>query len=800
MSVNRVGNNIFIKPYEQNELKTYAQNNVDNPFFSTQTSIDTFQKTTQNYQENETIDTTSLRQDLEKTKSEQGIISKAWDGIKNFFGAKNSSSNVEKTIEKFENGEISEEEARQALDEYKNAQNTFSDKLSGIISTAGLIGTVTGAVLSFIPGGQVIGLPLLAISGKVALGGMFIDNALDLVDNSTDKDGLTKDELKDLAIETGVEAVSYMAGRGIGKLTGNIHTNVIGKLASNGSNKIAGNIAGYGLEALADGTLSLAADYGITQAQSLITTGKTVAWNDYWSWDRFTSEGRSQLIGILTGVATSKQYPTGAIAPAAAGTEVASKRVIEVDASVNKAHAVEVETNAPRRLMFNPETGELTPAKPRIEAKLEPLDHPVSGDNIGMRLRNNDGIGVVSKGVRTDASVNKPQISQDGKRVEVQNDATWRNALPEGQDYYRDAEGKINLADSETAKKQAVETDRPDRPNIKKTAQQKPEDAIKELDLELKTLEEEYSKIQHDNSKNEEFGRLLGPTKLTADEVASLREKIEKGNYTENDLKNYIKEKNPKITDEQVKNAYELIKSSSVEAENYLKIKGLDKKKKDLQSKKEKAEAQKARMQSELDKYLESREQEKRTGKPDKDEDGNIIYKSETRKNPDAGWKYAGEEVKVPKPLFDELEQYIRINGYDRFIAVTNKHAMHRLFGRYAKTEKRVVTDITGATKEYRVVTDITGATKFLDKINKYIDSDSIYHSDYSSEYDAQIGFLLSKGECSRGGISLLIKNGDRYDNVILNPTTGKITTVIADVTEASASKKFYPILRMNSN
>ena len=299
------------------ESSAYLEKNATNVF-------DSSKKTTQNYQEDQDTDTLSLRQELEQTKKGQGIVSKAWDGIKNFFGAKNSSSNVEKTIEKFENGEISEEEARQALDEYKNAQSTFTEKLSGIISTAGLIGTVAGAVLSLIPGGQVIGLPLLAISGKVALGGMFVDNALDLVDNSTDKDGLTKDELKDLAIETGVEAVAYVAGRGIGKLTGNMHTNISNKLIEKGTNKVASKAIGYAGEALADGALSLSADYGIAQTQSLITTGKTVAWKDYWSWDRFKSEGRSQLIGILTGVATSKQYSSGTIAPSATGAKVAS--------------------------------------------------------------------------------------------------------------------------------------------------------------------------------------------------------------------------------------------------------------------------------------------------------------------------------------------------------------------------------------------------------------------------------------------------------------------------------------------
>ena len=86
MSVNRVGNNLYIKPYEQYKVKPYAQNGVDNPILSFQANSDTFTKTTQNYQENEIIDITSLKQDLKKTKSEQGILGKLWDGFKNLTG------------------------------------------------------------------------------------------------------------------------------------------------------------------------------------------------------------------------------------------------------------------------------------------------------------------------------------------------------------------------------------------------------------------------------------------------------------------------------------------------------------------------------------------------------------------------------------------------------------------------------------------------------------------------------------------------------------------------------------------
>ena len=127
MSVNRVGNNIFIKPYEQYELKTYTQNNADNPIILAQAQVDTFQRTTQNYQEKQLIDTTSLKQDLEKTKSEQGFLGKLWDGFKNLTGIGAGSSKAQQAIEDYENGLITAEEMQKAVDSYKEGQKMAVD-------------------------------------------------------------------------------------------------------------------------------------------------------------------------------------------------------------------------------------------------------------------------------------------------------------------------------------------------------------------------------------------------------------------------------------------------------------------------------------------------------------------------------------------------------------------------------------------------------------------------------------------------------------------------------------------------
>lgn len=208
-------------------------------------------------------------------------------------------------------GEISE--VKNVVDSYAKDQQTYSDKLSSIISTAGLACTVVGAVTTFFC--PPVGIALMNASRGIALTGMFIDNAIDLVDNATDSDGLTKDEIKNLALETGVEGISYIAGRKIGKFTNGLNSVVSSKVAQAGASKVTSYIAGQAAETVVDTALSLGADYAIAQGQSLITTGEFMDSKDYWSLDRFLGEGKNQLIGILTGLSSVKvsAYQQGVI-------------------------------------------------------------------------------------------------------------------------------------------------------------------------------------------------------------------------------------------------------------------------------------------------------------------------------------------------------------------------------------------------------------------------------------------------------------------------------------------------------
>ncbi len=106
---------------------------------------DTFE--TQNSEFNNVED---LYNDFLETKEHQGLIGKAWDGIKNLFHLKNSSDNVENIIKQAQNGEISQNEASERLNAYKEGQKMCVDVAGDIISGIAAVGA---AVLAPVTGG-----------------------------------------------------------------------------------------------------------------------------------------------------------------------------------------------------------------------------------------------------------------------------------------------------------------------------------------------------------------------------------------------------------------------------------------------------------------------------------------------------------------------------------------------------------------------------------------------------------------------------------------------------------------------
>lgn len=116
--------------------KTSCANNScvdDKNSIFTLPSKDSFELSKENSTENN-----SIKNKFEKIKEEQGLIGRAWDGVKNLFNLKSGSKNVQKAIEKFEAGEITKDEADEALSKYEKGQkmclDVFADVTSGIVS------------------------------------------------------------------------------------------------------------------------------------------------------------------------------------------------------------------------------------------------------------------------------------------------------------------------------------------------------------------------------------------------------------------------------------------------------------------------------------------------------------------------------------------------------------------------------------------------------------------------------------------------------------------------------------------
>ena len=87
-----------------------------------------------------------LRKEFEKVKSQQSGIGKAWDFVKNVFGAKSGSNKVEELIKQTEKGEISEEEAKQAIANYEEGQKTCVDVVADMASGILAVGAFALAV------------------------------------------------------------------------------------------------------------------------------------------------------------------------------------------------------------------------------------------------------------------------------------------------------------------------------------------------------------------------------------------------------------------------------------------------------------------------------------------------------------------------------------------------------------------------------------------------------------------------------------------------------------------------------
>lgn len=132
MEINKIG----INPYIQ---KVNTVNKTNTELFTLPTN-DSSKIYNDSFIHNYSNEESDIRKEFEDIKGQQGVIGKLWDGFKNLFGMKSGSNHIEKIVEQTEKGEITEEEAKQAVENYKEGQKTcvdvVADMASGILSVA----------------------------------------------------------------------------------------------------------------------------------------------------------------------------------------------------------------------------------------------------------------------------------------------------------------------------------------------------------------------------------------------------------------------------------------------------------------------------------------------------------------------------------------------------------------------------------------------------------------------------------------------------------------------------------------
>ena len=144
---------------------SYSTNNqgIENELlFSSDNSEDTFVSNPVSNTDSETS-TEALRENINKTKSEQGFIGKLWDGFKNLTGIGAGSQKAEKAIDDYENGKITKEEMEKAVNGYQEGQKQCVDMVADIasgIASFGAFSLATGLGLAAAPftGGASLGL------------------------------------------------------------------------------------------------------------------------------------------------------------------------------------------------------------------------------------------------------------------------------------------------------------------------------------------------------------------------------------------------------------------------------------------------------------------------------------------------------------------------------------------------------------------------------------------------------------------------------------------------------------------
>lgn len=159
--------------------------------------------------------TQELEEKLKEVQDEQGFLGKTWNGFKEITNLGLSNSDCEKMVDKYNNGEISFEEAVSYIEDFESKQETMSELGANILTGIGAIAFATTA-LSAGPIGWVAAIAKGApIGAALKTGIKTLDRATnDIEGDALDMKQMTKDAISGALTGT-TSAVSSGVGAGI---------------------------------------------------------------------------------------------------------------------------------------------------------------------------------------------------------------------------------------------------------------------------------------------------------------------------------------------------------------------------------------------------------------------------------------------------------------------------------------------------------------------------------------------------------------------------------------------------------
>ncbi len=172
------------------------------------------------------------------------------------------------------------------IDEYCIEQSTIEDRIAAGVQIAGMGLMAVGGLLTFVC--PPVGATVMNVGKWTSVVGMFADDGLEALDSWTSENGLTEEHAREIVKEVVIDAALYLSGLAINVVAEGAHTGAAALMESIGGSEALQTLIGWTAEVGTDTVLSLMSD--------LVLTGEV----------DLTSEGISQLLGIISGIAGAK--------------------------------------------------------------------------------------------------------------------------------------------------------------------------------------------------------------------------------------------------------------------------------------------------------------------------------------------------------------------------------------------------------------------------------------------------------------------------------------------------------------